>query len=103
MRVPDADPNTFKVLQKVTEYTNQEIQDFCQGPGNYAVYTDKRKTYLFQFWNTPTFGKTRIEVVKELNPDTLSVADRTFTSGTSTMMLGYKFATTSCSFILEPA
>ncbi|HYE22979.1 MAG TPA: hypothetical protein VEA92_00830 [Candidatus Paceibacterota bacterium] len=104
VRIPDADPDSFRAVGKLGEYGNQEILDFCKGPGNYGLYADRSKTYLFQFWKTPTFGKTRIEVVKELNPDTLSVIDPlTFTSGTTTLRLGYKFATTSCSFILEPA
>lgn len=104
VKIPDADPDTFKAVSALSEYGNQEILDFCKGPGNYGLYTDKDKTYLFQFWKTPTFSKTRIEVVKELNPDTLTeTSERTFTSGTSTMTLGYQFATTSCSFVFRPA
>ena len=104
VKIPDADPETFRAVGKLMEYGNAEIQEFCKGPGNYGLYADKRKTYLFQFWKTPTFSKTRIEVIKELNPDTLSVtAPQTFSDGVNTRTLGYEFGTTTCSFILiEP-
>ena len=104
VKIPDADPETFRAVGKIGEYTNAEIQDFCKGPGNYGLYADKKKTYLFQFWKTPTFSKTRIEVIKDLNSDALTViAPETFSDGVNTRTLGYQFATTSCSFILLPA
>jgi len=102
MRIPEADPESFRVVSTIAEYTNQEIQDFCKGPGNFGVYADKKKGYMFQFWKTPTFSKTRIEVIQGMDPDTLTVSGNTLTSGTTSLRLGYEFATTTCTLTLEP-
>jgi len=104
VQIPDADPETFRVVSPITEYGSQEILDFCKGPGNYGLYADKKKAYLFQFWKTETFAKTKIEVLKGLNPDSLTVTGpQTFGDGVQNMALGYEFATTTCTFIAEPA
>ena len=103
MKIPDAHADSFRVIVPLTQYTDQAVTDFCKGPGNYGVYADRRKTYFFQFWKTPTFSKTKIEVVKALDADTVAPAGaHTFTAASSTMRLGYQFATTSCEFKLEP-
>ncbi len=104
VKIPDADPETFRSVMPFTEYSDQAVLDFCKGPGTYSVYADKKKTYFFQFWMTPTFSKTKIEVIKALNSDAVApTGAHSFTDGVATLKLGYAFATTTCEFILEPA
>jgi hypothetical protein len=99
LKIPDADPETFHILSPLTEYANQEIQDFCKGPGRYGVYADRKKVYLFQAWKTPTFSKTKIEVVQGADPDSFTVeGPRSFMNEGSPMTFSYAFATTSCAY-----
>lgn len=103
MKIPDADPESFRILSPFVEFGNEEIVAQCKGPGNYGFYGDKKKVYFFQVWSTPSFGKTKIEVRKELNPDTFAAAGpHTFTDGVQTVTIGYEFGTTTCEYLVEP-
>lgn len=102
MKIPDADPETFKRVGDFIEWGNAEILEHCKGPGQYGIYTDKKKVYLFQAWETPTFAKTKIEVLKPLDPDTfVATGPQTFKDALhSSLSLGYSFATTSCEYMM---
>lgn len=99
VKIPDADPETFKAVSPLKEYSTQEIVDFCKAPGRYAFYADKKKVYMFQVWLTETFTKTKLEVLKDVDPDTFTVTgSEAFRSGKKDLTLGYTFATTTCMY-----
>lgn len=103
MKIPDADPETFKRIGDFTEWGNAEILERCKGPGLYGIYADKKKVYLFQAWQTPTFAKTKIEVLKPLDPDTfVETGPQSFKDALHpSLTLGYSFGTTTCEYMMQ--
>lgn len=101
-RIPQADPSSFAAVGEINNYGPQEVLDFCKGAGLYSLYKDRSKVYFFQAWKTESFAKTKIEVVKGLDPDTLTATEGTYTDANHpSLTIGHAFATTTCSLSLQ--
>jgi hypothetical protein len=104
LAIPGANAKTFHRITDFMTYPDQEVADRCGGKGEYAYYADKNRVYFYQFWKTPKFRSSKVEVVIDEKEETFKVLSPVTAEGASMKyVVGYQVATSTCQYILQGA
>lgn len=102
LAIPNSDAGTFERLTPFMVSPDLTIVAACGASGSYAFYSDAKSLYFYQYWRAPEFRSSQIEVVANIAPkDFEKLSDTLYSDGENEFKIGYKKATTTCSYILQ--
>lgn len=104
LAIPGANAKTFHRITDFMTYPDQDVVDRCGGKGEYAYYADKNRVYFYQFWKTPKFRSSKVEVVIDEKEESFKVLSPVNAQGASMKyVVGYQVATSTCQYVLQGA
>lgn len=102
LAIPNSDAETFAKLSDFTVFPGDKIVSDCGASGTYGYYGDKKQVYFYQFWRSPQFRSSTIEVIVGVAPTDFKVTGATTaTDDGQILKVSYEKATSTCKFILS--
>lgn len=102
LKVPSADPKTFKRVQNLSAYPGTDVVRDCGAAPLYTFYTDKTRPYFYQIWRAPEFRTGQVDAMNGASGKDFSVTGPiTATDGRFNFQIAYKKATSTCILILN--
>lgn len=104
LKVPSADPKTFRRLQELSKFPGTDVVRDCGAAPLYTFYVDKTRPYFYQVWRAPEFRTGQVDAMNGASGKDFSVTGATTaTDGHFNFQIAYKKATSTCILILNQA
>lgn len=104
LKVPGADPASFRRLQDLSVFPGSEVIRDCGAAPRYTFYVDKRQPYFYQIWRAPEFRSSQIDAMVGADADSFVVTGATTAQDDQTRFdMTYKKATSTCVLLLNQA
>lgn len=102
LKVPTADPATFRRLQDFMTFPGREVVSDCGAAPLYAYYVDKHRPYIYQVWRAPTFRASTITAMNGADADSFTITSLLNANDDRTSFeLAYRVATSTCELYLD--
>lgn len=102
LKVPTADPETFRRLQAFSYYSDGNVVRDCGASPMFTYYTDKKRPYFYQAWRAPEFRASQIDAMVGANVGNFAVTGpTTATDGNANFKIVYEKATATCTLLLD--
>lgn len=102
LAIPKSDADSFEKISDFQVFPGTEIVEACGASATYGYYADDKAVYFYQFWRSPKFRSSTIEVIVDANKDDFKVSGvTTALDGKQILKVSYEKTEKTCKLVLS--